>query len=227
MKQFAKLQISAGAGVAALALVLSPLSASAAELLTNGSFEDLGGATPQGWGGYTYGPDFSDPLPGWSVDFGNVDVTVNGSPWGPAANGFNSLDINGWTAGEISQSFATVLGQTYNVSFAFSRNVYGPQTSTAEVSAGGTVLSVIAENDGSFGSPANMIWKSGGFSFSGTGNTETIRLSATNAGNAGVFFDNISVSTAAVPEPATWAMMITGFGIAGSLLRRRRIAVTA
>ena len=225
MKQFAKLQISVG--VAALALALSPVSASAAELLTNGSFEDLGGATPQGWGGYTFGPDFSEPLPGWSVDVGNVDVTVNGSPWGPAADGFSSLDINGWTAGAISQSFATVLGQIYNVSFAFSRNVYGPQTSTADVSAGGTVLSVIAENDGSFGSPANMIWKSGGFAFLGTGNTESIRLTATNGGNAGVFFDNISVSTAAVLEPAAWAMMITGFGIVGSLLRRRRIAVSA
>lgn len=30
-----------------------------------------------------------------------------------------------------------------------------------------------------------------------------------------------------VPEPATWAMMITGFGLAGSALRRRRIPITA
>ena len=69
-----------------------------------------------------------------------------------------------------------------------------------------------------------MVWKSGGFAFVGTGNVETIRLTATNGGNAGVFFDNISVSTA-VPEPATWAMMIMGFGVAGALLRRRRIYV--
>lgn len=32
---------------------------------------------------------------------------------------------------------------------------------------------------------------------------------------------------AAVPEPATWAMMICGFGMAGSVLRRRRSLVTA
>ena len=64
-----------------------------------------------------------------------MDVTVNGSPWGPAAHGFNSLDINGWDAGQISQSFATVLGETYNVSFAYSRNVYGPQMATSNVSA--------------------------------------------------------------------------------------------
>ena len=32
----------------------------------------------------------------------------------------------------------------------------------------------------------------------------------------------------AVPEPATWAMMITGFGGVGALLRRRRtMAATA
>ncbi len=33
--------------------------------------------------------------------------------------------------------------------------------------------------------------------------------------------DNINL-TSAVPEPATWAMMITGFGLAGAMLRRRR-----
>ena len=32
---------------------------------------------------------------------------------------------------------------------------------------------------------------------------------------------------AAVPEPATWAMMIAGFGIAGGALRRRRAVATA
>jgi hypothetical protein len=41
--------------------------------------------------------------------------------------------------------------------------------------------------------------------------------------------DDLSFSTAgsAVPEPATWAMMITGFGLAGTALRRRRSALAA
>jgi hypothetical protein len=30
-------------------------------------------------------------------------------------------------------------------------------------------------------------------------------------------------SVSAVPEPATWAMMITGFGLAGATIRRRRV----
>ena len=36
----------------------------------------------------------------------------------------------------------------------------------------------------------------------------------------------ITATTAAVPEPATWAMMIGGFAFAGSVLRRRKNAAT-
>lgn len=35
------------------------------------------------------------------------------------------------------------------------------------------------------------------------------------------------IVTGGVPEPATWALMISGFGIAGAALRRRRAAVAA
>lgn len=34
-------------------------------------------------------------------------------------------------------------------------------------------------------------------------------------------FDNITLLSSAVPEPATWAMMISGFGLIGGTLRRR------
>jgi hypothetical protein len=38
-------------------------------------------------------------------------------------------------------------------------------------------------------------------------------------------FDAAAISSPGVPEPATWAMMIAGFGMAGAMLRRRRAAV--
>lgn len=46
-------------------------------------------------------------------------------------------------------------------------------------------------------------------------------------GVTGAAFDNVildasPLSVSAVPEPATWAMMITGFGLAGSMIRTRR-----
>ena len=38
--------------------------------------------------------------------------------------------------------------------------------------------------------------------------------------------DNLAIGTAGVvPEPATWAMMIMGFGAAGSMIRRRKTVV--
>ena len=45
--------------------------------------------------------------------------------------------------------------------------------------------------------------------------------------NQGPLLDNISLSIAAVPEPATWAMMILGFGLIGASLRRRKAASVA
>lgn len=44
------------------------------------------------------------------------------------------------------------------------------------------------------------------------GASQAGRLTVTDLGGAG----------GAVPEPATWAMMIIGFGAAGSMIRRRR-----
>ena len=42
-----------------------------------------------------------------------------------------------------------------------------------------------------------------------------------------VGIDNIDFQVTAVPEPTTWAMLILGFGAAGSMIRRRRAAIVA
>ncbi len=39
----------------------------------------------------------------------------------------------------------------------------------------------------------------------------------------GVAFEFDSIAANAVPEPASWAMLITGFGLAGAAMRRRRL----
>lgn len=60
------------------------------------------------------------------------------------------------------------------------------------------------------------------FDFGGASATSVRFLSTQNAFE----LDTIS-GTGAVPEPATWALMMTGFGLVGASLRRRNRAVVA
>lgn len=65
----------------------------------------------------------------------------------------------------------------------------------------------------------------------GTGGTFTVATPATalfgfvndtsHANNAGAFTFTVDTATAAVPEPATWAMLFIGFGAVGGAMRRR------
>ncbi|MDP3370869.1 MAG: PEPxxWA-CTERM sorting domain-containing protein [Brevundimonas sp.] len=211
---------------AATMTVAAPASA-ATELLVNGGFEDIGSAIQQGWGGYTYGASYSLPLPGWTVDSGSVDIVTNDTAWSPAYEGTKALDINGFGPGSISQTFATVIGQLYRVSYAYSRNASGAlDPATATISAPGGASVGISAANGAFGSPSNITWQTGSFTFLGDATTGTLQLSTDNAGAGGVFFDAVSV-TAIIPEPTTWALMIGGFGMVGAVLRRRSKLVAA
>jgi hypothetical protein len=67
---------------------------------------------------------------------------------------------------------------------------------------------------------------SGGSFFGLTSDTAIDSVGITRLDGYAVI-DNASFSTSAVPEPASWAMMLLGFGGLGALLRRRRGALLA
>jgi len=159
-------------------------------------------------------------MPGWTVT-GTVDITITPSTWGPADTGTHALDLNGFETGSIAQSFATTIGQKYDVSFAYSRNVAGaPDPATAFATAGGSTLNISAANDPSFGSGGAMLWKPAGFSFTASALSSTLSFTSTVGGSGGVFLDSVSV-TAAVPEPETYALMLAGLSAVAFVARRR------
>ncbi|MGL4540913.1 MAG: PEPxxWA-CTERM sorting domain-containing protein [Polymorphobacter sp.] len=71
---------------------------------------------------------------------------------------------------------------------------------------------------GTFFSPPGA-FAPGSVAFSGT--AKSITLSGTNGSDFG--WDDVTFG-AAVPEPASWALMIAGFGMVGAAMRRRKLA---
>jgi len=63
-----------------------------------------------------------------------------------------------------------------------------------------------------------------GLTYSVTGNTLKLNWGGTDSPD--LFTADFSFGSA-VPEPATWAMLIGGFGLAGGALRRRRATLVA
>ncbi len=203
----------------AAALVAGP--ATAANLLVNGGFENqtFPGTT---FGYYNLGGgDATNPVPagfGWTVPINNVDLIDNGA-YTPflAGGGAYQLDLVGnGSTGAISQSFATVLGQTYRVVLNYSANGSGRQ---AEVLVDGNAVGSLIN-----GNPAK--WQKFTTTFAGTGATTVFTINETIGGGfGGVALDNIAVN--AVPEPATWALMLGGFGMVGFAMRKRQTTVAA
>ncbi len=65
----------------------------------------------------------------------------------------------------------------------------------------------------------------------GVGRTVTYHLDSIQHditfSSSGIAFEFDNLAVAGVPEPASWALMIGGFGLAGASLRRRRAATAA
>lgn len=187
-------------------------------LLTNGSFET--GINP---GGYTTlnGGD-SASISGWTVGSHSVDYI--GSYW-QAGQGNRSIDLNGDGLGAIAQQFfATIVGQTYNISFMLAGNPDGgPVNKTVDVIVNGGVPQSFSFNTTGY-SAVNMGWSTESFNFVAGINLSSIAFQSTTTTNGpyyGPAIDNVIAS--AVPEASTWAMMLLGFaGIGFMTLRRRR-----
>ena len=205
------------AGTAAMALFGATSAFAAANLLSNGDFENTG------FGGTSsyYSIPGDHPIPGdfgWSVPVNNVDIVANGA-FGPvlASGEAYNLDLVGYgSTGAIKQTVATTIGQTYRVTLDYSSN-NGINNPTADITANSFTVGTLT---------GSHSWQSFSGLFTAQSTSTDFQISESfGGGNAGVFLDNISLS--AVPEPATWAMMLVGFGMVGFAMRKRSNVRTA
>jgi choice-of-anchor C domain-containing protein len=200
-------------GLALTGLTLSHRPAQAAAF-TNGSFEL--GPDP---GQLITLPAGSTDLTGWTVTSGTIDYT--GLTW-QASQGSRSLDLSGLDAGQIGQTFDTILGATYQVLFDLAGNPAGsPVEKLLRVAAtGGTAQGYSFDTTGK--TLTAMGWQTLAYNFTATSPSTTLLFTSLTDTAFGPALDNVRVSTdglTPVPTPALLPGLI-GMGIAA--WRRRQ-----
>ncbi|MGC1818450.1 MAG: choice-of-anchor C family protein [Casimicrobiaceae bacterium] len=174
----------------------------------NGSFES--GSVPNTCNVYDL-PIGSTTITGWTVIQGAIDWE-GPSPCGwVASNGSNSIDLlgQGGSTGGIQQTFDTIPGSTYSVSFDLAGNYGGaPVVKPLTVTVASVTQSYTFDTTGK--SATNMGWTRKSFTFTATSSSSTLAF-VSNVGfvsNAGAVIDNVTVAplgTASTAVPLDWA----------------------
>lgn len=228
-------------------LAASFAASASANLIVNGDFET---GTHAGWTtnvqAGSNGNLFVAPNNGGNAPLSNLPYQLN------AAGGefFSITDQNGGGAYSLTQSFTLAASTTVTISFDhFANNQSGTninngrkydeganQNATVDLlmggadpftTAAGDILAVFfgPGSDNLAGNPNP--WTSYSFNVQLAAGTYTLRFA--EADNQFFFqqgVDNVSVVDA-VPEPATWALMIIGFGLAGAAIRRANVSAVS
>ncbi|MFE7559612.1 choice-of-anchor C family protein [Kitasatospora sp. NPDC057500] len=127
----------------------------------------------------------------WTVTTGSVDLI--GAGFWQAAEGDQSLDLNGGASGAVAQSFTTVPGATYSVTYALAGNsAGGPVLKTGRVLIDGQNF-----QDFSFDvtgkSRAAMGYVGRQFSFVAQSGSTTLSFASTVPGAYGPVVDDVQV----------------------------------
>ncbi len=159
-------------------------------LLNNGGFE-TGPSIPSAWFNVYYSG--STDITGWTITHGSVDHVDDG--YWVAAEGTSSLDLNGYEAGGIAQTFAVTPGASYSVTFDLARNpgcgeASSPKTLLVKASGQGNTFTF----DTGSTSHATMQWTNHTWRFTATSASTVLEFhSGTNGSYCGPALDNVSV----------------------------------
>jgi len=154
-------------------------------------------------------------IEGWTGGAGGIEVQNNvaGAPHSPS--NLVELDTN-----SNSSMFRTIEAGIYTLTFSYSARPGVAQASNLiDLFLGNTKVDTFqAQGIGQ----NNTNWTTITKYFTVNQDTVLKFAAAGTSDSYGGYLDTINLSGTAVPEPATWAMMILGMGAAGAMMRRRR-----
>ena len=240
-------------GLAALGLAIAP--STHATSFTNGGFETLTNGPGQLSGGATVATGWTVAAMGSIVAFapGTADTTgaptVPGEPlfgtillWGTNDGGVSVLPATSPSGGDFValdgafgdkplQQIITGLrvGATYHVGFDYG---FGEQQGFAQdtIQNLSVTFAGVTQTTADYSVPEKSFtgWFHTSFDVVATSTTDTLSFLAYGSRPAPPFalLDGVTFTSSAVPEPATWALMVLGVGAVGAA-RRRQAAVAA
>ena len=132
-------------------------------------------------------------FPGWAVTSGQVDIVHR--TFYASASGSQSLDLNAYRSGAVSQAVATKPGAVHTLTFAFAANTFlsfdSPRVRRMEVRWGSTVIATLEFDTAGF-TASNVGWRQYTFNVVGSG-SDTISFRSLTEGNAGPAIDDVSL----------------------------------
>jgi hypothetical protein len=161
---------------------------------------------------------FINNFAGWSFNSSNTFLAVGGNNDGAVL-----LNENGGNSSAAVTIGGLVSGKSYTVNFLLSGDNRPGSAYVLNASVDGGPATTFNGVDGAAGSSLGTL---SSFAFIAGGSTASLVFTQASANEASPIIDNISVNSA-VPEPATWGLLIVGFGMVGVTARRRKAALAA
>ena len=200
-------------GTAVMAATLASPASAATEIFFS-TFEDAYGLNnPSGYA-------IIDSTGVWTKEAGTSGIEVQfdntgGAPYDASSKVKVELDSN-----SNSGMYYTIQNAgVYTLSFLFSpRPNVAPGSNLIDLLVGNTVIG--SYTGGSFPS---TVWSQNTVQFTAQAGQKLIFRAGGTSDSLGGYLDNIKLEqVSAVPEPATWMMMLFGFGLVGFSMRRRQ-----